>query len=153
MPRGPHTPRIRKGIYYFPTFQAAHAFARDYRFPTNRIIPYQIGWAIQKYISGPYVGPTDYVQRMRQAMKATARGINPSFRYVYRPGVLDRFDPTMIKGRPIPPNTLVRVLAKRPAGGKTIQGWGRTFAWIADIHGNEQIVFRRALEKTSSRGY
>lgn len=84
-------------------------------------------------------------------------GLNPcnpkSLKYVYRPGVLDRFTPTVMAGRPIPPGTLVRVLAKRPAGGKTIAGWSRTFAWIADIHGNEQIVFKRALQKTSAHGY
>jgi hypothetical protein len=79
--------------------------------------------------------------------------VNPSFRYVYRPGVLDRVDPTVIKGRAIPPHTLVRVFAKRPAGGRMIRGWGRTFAWIMDIHGNEQIVFKRALQKTSATGY
>ena len=78
------------------------------------------------------------------------RQTNPSkqrFRYVYRPGVLDRVDPTTIVGKPIAPGSLVRVLAKRPAGGRMIAGWGRTFAWIADQHGNEQIVYRRALCK------
>lgn len=78
---------------------------------------------------------------------------NPNFPYVYRPGALDLSQPTVIKGRPIAPHTLVRVLAKRPAGGKSIRGWGATFAWIMDLHGNEQIVFRRALQKTSAHGY
>ena len=47
----------RKGIYYFPTFTQAREFARKYKFPTGRIIAYDIGWAIQLKKSGPYVGP------------------------------------------------------------------------------------------------
>lgn len=73
--------------------------------------------------------------------------IRTAFKYQYAPGVLDRFTPTVMVGRPIAPGTWVRLLAKRPAGGKMIRGWGRTFAWIADEHGNEQIVFKRALAK------
>ena len=73
--------------------------------------------------------------------------IRTAFKYQYAPGVLDRFTPTVMVGRPIAPGTWVRLLAKRPAGGKAIRGWGRTFAWIADEHGNEQIVFKRALAK------
>jgi hypothetical protein len=46
-----------KGDYYFPTYQAARAYALAHRYPTDRIISYGRGWAIQLYVSGPYVGP------------------------------------------------------------------------------------------------
>lgn len=50
-------PLIRKGIYYFPTFEMARDFARKFGYPANRIIAYEYGWAIQLKTSGPYVGP------------------------------------------------------------------------------------------------
>ncbi len=53
-----------KGIYYFPCnwpkasgWRAAHDYAIKHGWPTNRIISYSRGWAIQTRISGPYVGP------------------------------------------------------------------------------------------------
>ena len=45
-----------KGIYYFPTFSAARAYAVGHNHPTDRIIAYKLGWAIQLRVSGPYVG-------------------------------------------------------------------------------------------------
>lgn len=54
---GPYRSRIRKGVYYFPTYEAARAYAQNRGYPTDRIIPYTIGWAIQLRVSGPYVGP------------------------------------------------------------------------------------------------
>jgi len=48
--------KTSKGIFYFPTFQAARKHAQDNGHPTNRIIEYQKGWAIQLRVSGPYVG-------------------------------------------------------------------------------------------------
>lgn len=48
-----------KGIYYFPTFEAARAYAREHEHPTDRIIRYERGWAIQERVSGPYVGPSE----------------------------------------------------------------------------------------------
>jgi hypothetical protein len=76
-------------------------------------------------------------------------GVAPAklFKYRYHPGALDLVDPHVIVGTRLQPGAYVRVLAKRPAGGRTIRGWGKTFAWIQDQHGNEQIVFRRALHK------
>lgn len=47
----------KKGIYYFPTFQSARAFANVHALPTDRIISYTSGWAIQRETSGPYWGP------------------------------------------------------------------------------------------------
>ena len=47
----------RKGIYYFRTFQVARAYAIEHGLPTDRIIHYGLGWAIQLRISGPYAGP------------------------------------------------------------------------------------------------
>ena len=49
--------RTRKGIFYFPTYEDARSYARLHDHPTNRIISYEVGWAIQLYVSGPYVGP------------------------------------------------------------------------------------------------
>lgn len=53
--------RIRqyKGIYYFNTFAYARRYALDHGWPTDHIIGYERGWAIQKYVSGPYYGPKD----------------------------------------------------------------------------------------------
>lgn len=45
-----------KGIYYFPHYRAAHDYAESNQFPTDRIMHYGLGWAIQLYVSGPYVG-------------------------------------------------------------------------------------------------
>jgi hypothetical protein len=49
-------PKLRKGVYYFESFQAARSHAESNGLPTDRIIPYQIGWAIQLKVSGPYAG-------------------------------------------------------------------------------------------------
>jgi hypothetical protein len=49
--------RTKKGVYYFPTYEAARAYAETEGYPVNRIISYTLGWAIQLRISGPYVGP------------------------------------------------------------------------------------------------
>ena len=46
----------RKGVYYFPTRDAAIVFARSINAPTDRIIAYQRGYAIQWHKSGAYVG-------------------------------------------------------------------------------------------------
>ncbi len=48
--------KVRKGIFYFPTYEAAEAYAKTHGHPTDRIIHYALGWAIQLYVSGPYVG-------------------------------------------------------------------------------------------------
>jgi hypothetical protein len=40
---------------YFPTFAAARAHAIACGYPTDRIIEYGRGWAIQLRVSGPYV--------------------------------------------------------------------------------------------------
>jgi hypothetical protein len=45
-----------KGIYYFERYETARAYALRGGFPTNRIIYYTRGWAIQLRVSGPYVG-------------------------------------------------------------------------------------------------
>lgn len=133
---------------FTPRQAKAWAHAHGYKYGTVEVpetgryvhLPQQPGGRVKRIIS---VGSTASGIRAIVAR-------NPSrqrFRYIYRPGALDRVDPTTIVGRPIAPGSLVRELKKRPAGGKTIAGWGRTFAWIADQHGNEQIVYRRALCK------
>jgi hypothetical protein len=45
-----------KGIFYFDTHKLAEDYAIKNNKPTDRIILYGLGWAIQLYISGPYVG-------------------------------------------------------------------------------------------------
>lgn len=49
--------KTRKGVYYFPTYKEAREYATTHSYPTDRIIRYEIGWAIQLRISGPYAGP------------------------------------------------------------------------------------------------
>lgn len=49
--------KLHKGIFYFPTWREAHDYATRHGHPTDRIIYYARGWAIQLRISGPYVGP------------------------------------------------------------------------------------------------
>lgn len=46
-----------KGVYYFETHEAAHAYATEHGYPTDRIIPYTRGHAIQGGLSGDYAGP------------------------------------------------------------------------------------------------
>ena len=48
---------VHKGIYYFATYETARTYAQLCGYPTNRIIEYQRGWAIQLRVSGDYVGP------------------------------------------------------------------------------------------------
>ena len=54
--------KVYKGDYYFPTFQDARKYAQDNNYQTDRIINYGRGWAIQLYISGPYVGPNTKIK-------------------------------------------------------------------------------------------
>jgi hypothetical protein len=49
--------KTHNGDYYFTSYEAAHAYAVGCGYPTDRIIPYERGWAIQWWKSGPYVGP------------------------------------------------------------------------------------------------
>ena len=49
--------RMHQNVYYWPTYTEARTFARDNEFPTDRIIYYELGWAVQIGISGDYVGP------------------------------------------------------------------------------------------------
>lgn len=51
--------RVYRGVYYFPSYETARAYAASVGAPTDRIIWYTRGWAIQWRISGPYVGPND----------------------------------------------------------------------------------------------
>jgi hypothetical protein len=55
------TPRLSKNILYWYTYQEARQIAQRHGFPADRIIEYGLGWAIQFYKSGPYVGPSDLV--------------------------------------------------------------------------------------------
>ena len=51
-------PKVSKRIYYFDSYELARDYATLFGYPTNRIICYGLGWAIQLWISGPYVGPS-----------------------------------------------------------------------------------------------
>ena len=53
--------RVSKGIYYFPNYTDARDYADARHWPTDRIIAYGLGWAIQKCVSGDYYGPKDEV--------------------------------------------------------------------------------------------
>lgn len=55
--------RVRKGVYYFPTHADAVAHATQDNWPTDRIIHYELGWAIQLGVSGDYVGPASVGNR------------------------------------------------------------------------------------------
>lgn len=45
----------RNGTTYWPTYEDARAYAEAHGYPTDRIIAYLAGWAIQLRVSGPYV--------------------------------------------------------------------------------------------------
>ncbi len=51
---------IHKNIAYFKDFYAARDHGEKYGkgFPQWRVVEYEIGYAVQAYISGPYFGPT-----------------------------------------------------------------------------------------------
>ena len=49
--------KTHKGIYYFKTTADAREWAKKNGWPTDRIIEYQIGYAIQAGINGNYAGP------------------------------------------------------------------------------------------------
>lgn len=53
----PRQPIVYKGIYYFNSYELARDYATLFGYPANRIINYDLGWAIQLRIRGPYVGP------------------------------------------------------------------------------------------------
>lgn len=49
----------RKGIFYFKDYNDAKTFAKEIGWPVDRIIKYELGWAVQKKKSGDYAGPKD----------------------------------------------------------------------------------------------
>lgn len=60
----PPNPRLHRGIYYWPTLAAAHAYAQSVgvrlsadRYVWPHAVPFDRGWAIQIQQSGPYLGP------------------------------------------------------------------------------------------------
>ena len=59
--------------------------------------------------------------------------------YIYRPGLLDATDPKVIRGVPIQMGARVQVIHQGfdPLG---------LFCWIQDDQGNQQSVYKRALE-------
>jgi hypothetical protein len=71
--RSPRSGRVLRwqGVCYFPSYEAARAVADA--FGLSRIISYQLGWAVQKRVSGPYIGPDD-LRRMPKATTASALG-------------------------------------------------------------------------------
>jgi len=46
-----------KGVYYFASVELAKDYAEKNGYPTNRIIHYGLGWAIQGGNGGDYAGP------------------------------------------------------------------------------------------------
>jgi hypothetical protein len=51
-------PKTYQGVSYWPTYESARAAAAERGFSTERIIKYGRGWAVQAYISGPYLNVT-----------------------------------------------------------------------------------------------
>jgi len=49
--------KTRKGIYYFSARKQAATWAEINGWPTDRIIGYELGYAIQAGPSGNYAGP------------------------------------------------------------------------------------------------
>jgi len=54
------TTTVRRGVTYFPDYAAARDAAVACGLTADRIIPYQLGWAVQLRISGPYAGPREF---------------------------------------------------------------------------------------------
>ena len=57
----------RKGTSYWPTHRAARDYAESHGYSTDRIIAYELGWAIQTRISGHYVDATAEIITERRA--------------------------------------------------------------------------------------
>lgn len=53
----PARAHLYKGHYYFETHDDARSYALQHGYPTDRIIAYSRGWAIQGGVSGDYAGP------------------------------------------------------------------------------------------------
>jgi len=66
-------PKIYKGIYYFADYLDAATYAVANHYPTDRIISYTRGWAIQLRVSGPYVGPDTKPRKKNPAERFTAK--------------------------------------------------------------------------------
>ena len=49
--------KSRKGTYYWTTYDEAYAWAAENGWPTDRILEYGLGWAIQAGCGGKYAGP------------------------------------------------------------------------------------------------
>lgn len=49
--------RYRKGIAYFPTFEEAREVSKGYE--GSRVVHYELGWAVQYRVSGPYFPEVD----------------------------------------------------------------------------------------------
>jgi len=64
----------------------------------------------------------------------------PERRYRYAPGLLDLCDPNVIEGEPIEPGSMVVITRDR------VDPLGR-IVWVRDGRGNEQSVFRSALQE------
>ena len=43
-----------KGVTYFPSYHVAVGYAISNGLPTDRVIAYDLGYAIQERVSGPY---------------------------------------------------------------------------------------------------
>jgi hypothetical protein len=53
------TLKTHRGIYYWPTLVAARTWAVEHGWPTDRLIGYERGYAVQAYKSGYYAGPSN----------------------------------------------------------------------------------------------
>ena len=62
--------RTHKGVFYFASRKDAQRHAETHGWPTDRIIEYGRGHAIQLRVSGPYVGPADVMAAEAAAQEA-----------------------------------------------------------------------------------
>ena len=54
------TSTTRRGVTYFSDYADARAAAIAAGLTADRIIPYELGWAVQLRVSGPYAGPREF---------------------------------------------------------------------------------------------
>jgi hypothetical protein len=46
-----------RGVYYWPAYAEAEAWARGNGWPVDYIRGHTLGWAVQAHVGGPYAGP------------------------------------------------------------------------------------------------
>lgn len=84
-------------------------------------------------------------QQRRAAIRRLTTGQGEQTIYIYRPGMLDQDQPTVIEGEPIRTGAHVVITKEK------IDPLGK-FVFVIDAHGNRQSVYRAALEPVWKKG-